>query len=75
VADVRLTDPLAACPNTLAAQRLRAEAELDAARGDWAAVAATLAPAVEEPAPPYWALGLRGWALHQQGQLGVRLGC
>ena len=71
VADVQLTDPLAARPNTLAAQRLRAGAELDAARGDWAAVAAALAPALGDPAPPYWALGLHGWALHQQGHLEV----
>jgi hypothetical protein len=66
---VRLADPLAARPATLAAQRLRAGAELDAARGNWAAVAAAMAPAAEGAAPPYWALGLRGWALHQQGHL------
>lgn len=73
VANVRLTDPLGAHPTTLAVERLRAEAEWAASRGDWTAAAARLREVAEGVESPYWAVGLRGWALSQQGDL--KVGC
>lgn len=71
---MRLTDLLSSHPATLATERLRAESESDAARGDRDAAASRLPEAAEGADAPYWALSLRGFALFQQGRLGVSLG-
>lgn len=71
VADICVPDPLGSAAAGLATQRLRAQAELDTARDDWAAAAARLQEAVEASDAPHWAHGLRGWALVQVGDLEV----
>ncbi len=72
-ADVRLADPLSSGGGgaTLAQQRLRAAAALDAACGDWAAVAARLQDTAAVADAPHWATGGYGWAKLQQGSVEV----
>lgn len=72
-ADVRLADPLSSGGGgaTLAQQRLRAAAALDAACGDWAAVAARLQDTAAAADAPHWATGGYGWAQLQQGSVEV----